>query len=249
MRLHIILIDTRSNDTKCIDLGRRRKASRRKDMADNDKTLSLATLQRMPGYLRYLKQREAEGAEYISSVGLAEAMQENPSVVKKDLSMAVVSEGKPKVGYYIPDLVRDIESFMGYDNEKNAVLVGTGKLGQALLGYVGFEKYGLNIVAGFDTDPSLIGKEVHGKKILSADKLKDAVRKLKVKMAVLTLPASQAQKTADILVDAGVRAIWNFSPVGLNLPDTVAVKNENMAASLAVLSAKLKEILKKEENN
>ena len=218
-------------------------------MADNDKTLSLATLQRMPGYLRYLKQREAEGAEYISSVGLAEAMQENPSVVKKDLSMAVVSEGKPKVGYYIPDLVRDIESFMGYDNENDAVLVGTGKLGQALLGYVGFEKYGLNIVAGFDTDPSLIGKEVHGKKILSADKLKDAVRKLKVKMAVLTLPASQAQKTADILVDAGVRAIWNFSPVGLNLPDTVAVKNENMAASLAVLSAKLKEILKKEENN
>ena len=203
----------------------------------------------MPGYLRYLKKRESEGAEYISSVGLAEAMQENPAVVKKDLSMAVVSEGKPKVGYYIPDLVRDIESFMGYDNEKNAVLVGTGKLGQALLGYVGFEKYGLNIVAGFDTDPSLIGKEVHGKKILSADKLKDAVRKLKVKMAVLTLPASQAQKTADILVDAGVRAIWNFSPVGLNLPDTVAVKNENMAASLAVLSAKLKEILKKEENN
>ena len=218
-------------------------------MADGEKVLSLATLQRMPGYLRYLKKRESEGAEYISSVGLAEAMQENPAVVKKDLSMAVVSEGKPKVGYYIPDLVRDIESFMGYDNEKNAVLVGTGKLGQALLGYVGFEKYGLNIVAGFDTDPSLIGKEVHGKKILSADKLKDAVRKLKVKMAVLTLPASQAQKTADILVDAGVRAIWNFTPVGLNLPDTVAVKNENMAASLAVLSAKLKEILKKEENN
>ena len=74
----------------------------------------------MPGYLRYLKQKEAEGTEYISSVGLADAMQENPAVVKKDLSMAVVSEGKPKVGYYIPDLIRDIESFMGYDNEKDA---------------------------------------------------------------------------------------------------------------------------------
>ena len=218
-------------------------------MADNDKTLSLATLQRMPGYLRYLKQREAEGAEYISSVGLAEAMQENPSVVKKDLSMAVVSEGKPKVGYYIPDLVRDIESFMGYDNEKNAVLVGTGKLGQALLGYVGFEKYGLNILAGFDTDPALVGTEVHGKKILSSEKLAETVKKLKVKMAVLTLPAAAAQKVANTLVEAGVRAIWNFSPVTLNLPGTVAVKNENMAASLAVLSAKLKEILKKEENN
>ena len=218
-------------------------------MVENDKTLSLATLQRMPGYLRYLKHKEADGAEYISSVGLAEAMQENPAVVKKDLSMAVVSEGKPKIGYYIPDLIRDIESFMGYDNEKDAVLVGAGKLGQALLGYGGFEKYGLNIVAGFDVDPVLVGTEVHGKKILSYDKLQDTVRKLNIKMAVLTLPAAQAQKAADALVEAGVRAIWNFCPVTLGLPDTVAVKNENMAASLAVLSAKLKEILKKEENN
>ena len=203
----------------------------------------------MPGYLRYLKQKEAEGTEYISSVGLADAMQENPAVVKKDLSMAVVSEGKPKVGYYIPDLIRDIESFMGYDNEKDAVLVGAGKLGQALLGYGGFEKYGLNIVAGFDVDPSLVGTEIHGKKILSSEKLTSTARKLNVKLAVLTLPASQAQKAADALVDAGIRAIWNFCPVTLNLPETVAVKNENMAASLAVLSAKLKEILKKEENN
>ena len=203
----------------------------------------------MPGYLRYLKKREADGAEYISSVGLAEAMQENPAVVKKDLSMAVVSEGKPKVGYYIPDLIRDIESFMGYDNEKDAVLVGAGKLGQALLGYSGFEKYGLNIVAGFDVDPALIGTEVHGKKIFSYDKLASAVEKLKIKLGVLTLPAAKAQEAADTLVRAGVRAIWNFSPVTLNLPDTVAVKNENMAASLALLSAKLKEILKKEENN
>ncbi len=218
-------------------------------MADGEKVLSLATLQRMPGYLRYLKKRESEGAEYISSVGLAEAMQENPAVVKKDLSMAVVSEGKPKVGYYIPDLVRDIESFMGYDNEKDAVLVGAGKLGQALLGYGGFEKYGLNILAGFDTDPALVGTEVHGKKILSSEKLAETVKKLKVKMAVLTLPAAAAQKVANTLVEAGVRAIWNFSPVTLNLPGTVAVKNENMAASLAVLSAKLKGILKKEENN
>lgn len=206
-------------------------------------------MQRMPGYLRYLKQLEAAGAEHISSVGLAEAMQENPAVVKKDLSMAVVSEGKPKVGYYIPDLIRDIESFMGYDNEKDAVLVGAGKLGQALLGYGGFEKYGLNIVAGFDVDPSLIGTEVHGKKILPCEKLGDVVRKLKVKLAVLTLPAAAAQRVADALVGAGVRAIWNFCPVTLSLPDTVAIKNENMAASLAVLSAKLKEILNKEENN
>ena len=228
---------------------RRLRRGAKTDMAKNGKTLSLATLQRLPGYLRYLKHKEGNGAKYISSEGHAGAMQENPAVVKKDLSMAVVSEGKPKIGYYIPDLIRDIESFMGYDNEKDAVLVGAGKLGQALLGYGGFEKYGLNIVAGFDVDPVLVGTEVHGKKILSYDKLQDTVRKLNIKMAVLTLPAAQAQKAADALVEAGVRAIWNFCPVTLGLPDTVAVKNENMAASLAVLSAKLKEILKKEENN
>lgn len=216
-------------------------------MADNDKTISLATLQRMPGYLRYLKLKEAEGAEYISSVALADAMQENPAVVKKDLSMAVVSEGKPKVGYYIPDLVRDIESFMGYDNEKDAVLVGAGKLGQALLGYGGFEKYGLNIVTGFDVDKYIVGTEIHGKKILHTDKLADIVRKTGIKIAVLTLPAAYAQEMADRLVAAGIRAIWNFSPVTLNLPDNVAVKNENMAASLALLSARLKDILSKED--
>lgn len=216
-------------------------------MADNDKTISLATLQRMPGYLRYLKLKEAEGAEYISSVALADAMQENPAVVKKDLSMAVVSEGKPKVGYYIPDLVRDIESFMGYDNEKDAVLVGAGKLGQALLGYGGFEKYGLNIVTGFDVDEYIVGTEIHGKKILHTDKLADIVRKTGIKIAVLTLPAAYAQEMADRLVAAGIRAIWNFSPVTLNLPDNVAVKNENMAASLALLSARLKDILSKED--
>ena len=222
-------------------------AAGRGTMAESDKTISLATLQRMPGYLRYLKKREADGAEYISSVGLAEAMQENPAVVKKDLSMAVVSEGKPKVGYYIPDLIRDIESFMGYDKEKEAVLVGAGKLGQALLGYGGFEKYGLSIVAGFDTDPELVGKEIHGKKILPAERLFSTIKRLDIKIAVLTLPASEAQRVADALVETGIRAIWNFCPVSLNLPDNVAVKNENMAASLAVLSAKLKEILKKEK--
>ena len=216
-------------------------------MADNDRSISLATLHRMPGYLAYLKAREAAGNEYISSVELARAMQENPAVVKKDLSMAVVSEGKPKVGYFIPDLVRDIESFMGYDNEKEAVIVGVGKLGQALLGYEGFGKYGLNIVAGFDPDPALAGTEVHGKKIFGIEKLEDIVRRLGVKMAILTLPAKFAQTMADRLVSAGIRAIWNFSLAGLSLPSTVAVKNENMAASLAVLSARLKEILSKED--
>ncbi len=217
-------------------------------MADN-KTLSLATLHRMPGYLVYLKQKESEGVDYISSVGLAEAMQENPAVVKKDLSMAVVNEGKPKIGYYIPDLIRDIESFMGYDSEKSAVLVGAGKLGQALLGYIIFEKYGLNIVAGFDNDPALYNTEIHGKRILSLDMLEGTIKDMGIKMAILTLPANVAQVMADRLVAAGIMAIWNFAPISLNLPNHIAVKNENMAASLALLSARLKELLHKTDKD
>jgi redox-sensing transcriptional repressor len=189
---------------------------------------------------------KAEGFVTVSSVALADALSLNPSLVKKDLSCAIVNEGKPKVGYTIDDLIEDIESFLGYNNTKDAVLVGVGKLGQALLGYRGFEKYGLNIIGGFDSDESIVAKEVNGKKILPIGKLASAVKKLNIKIAILTTPGEQAQAVTDILLRAGIRAIWNFTPAHLKAPDTVAIKNEDMAVSLAVLSQQLKEILKKE---
>ncbi|MDR1074158.1 MAG: redox-sensing transcriptional repressor Rex [Treponema sp.] len=215
-------------------------------MANSEGSISLAVFNRMAQYARRLRGMKAEGCVTVSSVALADALSLNPSLVKKDLSFAIVNEGKPKVGYNIDELIEDIENFLGYNNTKDAILVGVGKLGQALMGYHGFEKYGLNIVAGFDIDEKILSKEIDGKKILPTGKLESAVKKLNIKMSVLTTPYEEAQAAADALVRAGIRAIWNFTPAHIKTPDDVAVKNEDMAVSLAVLSQQLKEILKKE---
>lgn len=213
---------------------------------DENVSISLATFQRMPRYLRFLKEKQSEGQEYISSVGIADALLLNAALVKKDLSQAIISEGKPKIGYYIPDLISDIEDFLGYNNTKDAILVGAGKLGQALMEYKGFEQYGLNIIAAFDIREDIIGKEIAGKKILPAEKLQSLVKKLDIKMGILTIPQDSAQQTADVLIKAGIKAIWNFTPAHITTPENVAIKNENMATSLAMLSNQLKDILKTE---
>lgn len=209
--------------------------------------ISLQTFHRMPQYLKTLYEFKKEGRENVSSVQLAEALDLTPSIVKKDLSQAKIQDGKPKVGYATVDLIEGISEFLGYNNLKDAVLVGAGKLGQALLGYEGFGDYGLNIVAGFDIDDDIIGGKIHGKPILPTGKLQGAVEKLGIKIAILTVPAEHAQAMADLLAKAGIRAIWNFTTAHIQVPDNIAVRNENMASSLAVLSAQLAEIMKKEE--
>jgi len=208
--------------------------------------VSLAVFNRMPLYLRGLKALREEGELTVSSVALAGRVALNPSVVKKDLSLVIVNEGKPKVGYRVDSLIEDLENFLGYNNTKDAVLVGVGRLGQALMGYRGFEKYGLNIIAGFDTNPEVYGA-INGKKVLPLGKLESAARRLAIKIAVLTVPEEAAQGAADTVIRAGVRAIWNFTAAQIRAPENVVVKNEDMAVSLAVLSQQLKLILEREE--
>ena len=215
-------------------------------MANSEGSVSLVMFNRLAQYARRLRSMKAEGCVTVSSVALAESLSLNSSLVKKDISFVIINEGKPKVGYNIDELIEDIENFLGYNNTKDAILVGVGKLGQALLGYKGFEKYGLNIIGGFDIDENIVSKEINGKKILPVEKLASAVKKLGIKIAILATPGEQAQEVTDILVRAGIRAIWNFTPAHIKTPDSVAVKNEDMAVSLAVLSQQLKEILKKE---
>jgi redox-sensing transcriptional repressor len=208
--------------------------------------VSLAVFNRLPLYLRGLHSMQADGCPTVSSVALAAAVSLNPSVVKKDLSYVIQNEGKPKIGYVIGDLIDDIETFLGYNNTKDAILVGVGKLGQALMGYQGFEKYGLNIIGGFDVDEKITEKNINNKKILPIKRLESAVKKLNIKIAILTVPQGDAQNITDLLVQAGIRAIWNFTPAHIKTPDNVVVKNEDMAVSLAVLSQQLKEVLKRE---
>lgn len=209
--------------------------------------VSKATIGRMPAYLRYLKEKELQGERTISSTAIAEDLRLNAVQVRKDLAVISSVAGKPKLGFEISELIADINRFLGYDNVTDAVLVGAGGLGSALLGYNGFKTYGLNIVAAFDADPAIVGKEVGGVKVFDASQIVHLVRRLNVRIGIITVPKAAAQEVADKLVEGGVRAIWNFASAPLNLPGNIAVKNEDMAASLAILSKRLAEILYSEK--
>ena len=201
------------------------------------KEISKAVLQRLPGYLSYLKSLPADTKSYISATALAKALGMGEVQVRKDLAV-VSTGGKPKVGYLRDRLMDDIEQFLGYDNTTDAVLIGAGKLGQALCDYSGFSAYGLNILAAFDIAPSVSATD-SGKPVLNMSQLEGFCKENKVRMGIITVPASQAQAVCQKLVACGIRAIWNFAPTHLEVSENILVQNENMATSLAVLSMHL----------
>jgi redox-sensing transcriptional repressor len=204
--------------------------------------VSKQTLQRLPVYLHYLQSRLKDMRLYISATKIAADLKLNQIQVRKDLA-SVSSGGRPKVGYVTKELIADLEHFLGYDNVNCAVLIGAGKLGKAMLTYQGFKSYGLNILAAFDTDISIIDTEIDEKHIFSLDKLTELCARLNVHIGIITVPAESAQNVCDLLVNSGILAIWNFAPIHLTVPDHILVQNENMAASLALLSKHLVEKL------
>ncbi len=205
------------------------------------KEISKAVLKRLPGYLSYLKSIPEDSSPYISATGLANALGMGEVQVRKDLAM-VSNGGRPKIGYLRESLIEDISQFLGYDNTTDAILVGAGKLGQALLGYSGFAAYGLNILAAFDVVPD--ADMVECKKIYPMDQLESFCRQNKVLMGIVTVPAKNAQEVCDRLIQNGIKAIWNFAPTHLDVPGGILVQNENMATSLAVLSMHLQARIK-----
>jgi len=205
--------------------------------------VSRQALQRMPYYLQILKEARASGARIISAPTIAARLSLNEVQVRKDLAAVSTESGRPKTGFEVAPLIRSIEAFLGCNNLNDAVLVGAGSLGRALLSYRGFADYGLSIVAAFDADPALIGGEIAGKPVYSIERLGEICRSGNIRIGVITVPASQAQGVCDRLVDSGALAIWNFAPVHLATPEGILVQNENMAASLAVLSQHLAERL------
>lgn len=204
---------------------------------DEKKEISKAVLKRLPGYLAYLKALPPDSTAHISATALANALGMGEVQVRKDL--AVVSHGgRPKVGYLRDRLIDDIEQFLGYDNNTDAILIGAGKLGQALCDYSGFDAYGLNILAAFDKKPSVTQTDT-GKPVLPMDKLQSFCKANKVRMGIITVPVDQAQAVCQQLIESGIRAIWNFAPTHLDVPEGFLVQNEDMATSLAVLSMHL----------
>lgn len=203
--------------------------------------VSINTLQRLPRYLNYLKTLNEEGN--ISSTEIAKKLGLNDVQVRKDLS-AVSSGGRPKVGYNVKGLILDLKEFLGYNAVNDAVMVGCGNLGKALMSYRGFSEYGLKIVAGFDVSEDIIGGNIGDKPILSLDSLPEYCKKNGIKIGVITTPAQAAQGACDLLIKGGIKAIWNFAPTHIEVEDGVLVQNENMASSLALLSQHLDAMLK-----
>ena len=155
----------------------------------------------------------------------------------------VSNGGRPKIGYLRESLIEDISQFLGYDNTTDAILVGAGKLGQALLGYRGFEAYGLNILAAFDVNPAKCTCD-EGKPIYHIDELESFCQTNKVLMGIITVPAEHAQEVCDRLIKSGIKAVWNFSTTHLDVPANILVQYENMATSLAGLSMHLQAHMK-----
>ena len=206
---------------------------------------SLATIRRLPTYLHLLRRLQASGREIVSSTHIANELKIEAIQVRKDIAVTGIV-GKPKVGYHVPTLIKAIEEFLGWDNVTDAFLVGVGNLGSALLGYGGFHQHGMNIVAAFDTDEGKIGTEIHGKEILPLDKLSGLAMRMHVNMGIITVPASEAQSVAGLMVDAGIVAIWNFAPTHLETPENVIVQYEDLSSGFAVLSVKLSHMFNEE---
>jgi AT-rich DNA-binding protein len=200
--------------------------------------VSQATLRRLPQYLRVM--REKEDISYISSTIIAEELKLNPVQVRKDLALISQSDGKPGLGFEIKELIKELEKFLGFHNRNDAIIVGAGRLGQALLSYHGFGE-NLNIVMAFDIDE----KKVNHENVFSINKMKELVKERNIKIGIITVPKEQAQLVCDLLIDCGINAIWNFAPKNLKVPETIVIKNEDLTASILIL---LKQLDKKYED-
>lgn len=198
------------------------------------KIAAVPSIRRLPSYLHIIRQSKDEGNEYISGTVIAQELHLEPIQVRKDLAITGIV-GKPKKGYPVIALMAAIEHFLGWDEMQQAILVGAGNLGTALTGYPEFQYHGLNICAAFDQDPAKIGKRIHGVPIFSLETLPEQIKNLQAKIAILTVPSAHAQGVTDIMVGAGITAIWNFTNVKLKVPDNVLVQKEDLTSGYAML--------------
>lgn len=201
----------------------------------NGNYIAKATLGRLPQYLQYLKSLPLAYGHTISATAIARNLSLGEVQVRKDLAL-VSGAGKPKVGYETTQLITDLEHWLGYDRLTNAVLIGAGKLGRALLDYDGFEEFGIRIVAGFDCNENVFQTDQSGKNIFPIGELGAYCTKHQVKLGVITVGLGSAQDVCDKLVESGITAIWNFAPCALKVPSGIHLKQENLALSLAYLN-------------
>jgi len=196
--------------------------------------IPLPTLKRLPIYHQYITKLAHEGVKDISCAAIARELGLVAVQVRKDLQVTG-AVGRPKTGYQVQQLLDALSKTLGYDNKTEMFLVGAGSLGKALLGYKRFEDYNIRIAAAFDTNEALAGTEINERPIFPMAKFSSLCQRMHVKFGVICVPVEAAQGVADIMVSAGIEAIWNFAPVKLEVPDTVIVHYENLTASLSIL--------------
>ena len=194
-----------------------------------------STVRRLSLYLRFLEEFEAEGRETVSSEALAARGGTTSAQVRKDLSF-FGSFGKRGLGYAVPELVRELQEILGLRRSYRVAMIGAGKIGSALVQYRGFLQRGFEIVSIFDADSAKVGKAWNGLTVKDVKELEADLKRHPVDIAVIVTPGEAAQSVADKVVHAGIKAILNFAPVQLNVPDDVVVKTVNLALELETLS-------------
>ncbi len=196
------------------------------------------TLRRLPWYLSNIKLMKEKGEEYVSSTQISKEINIDASQIAKDLSYVNIS-GRTRVGYNIDALIEVLESFLGFTRMHKAFLFGVGSLGGALLRDSGLQHFGLEIVAAFDVNPDLVGRDFDGIPIFHTNDFEAKMKEYEVNIGVLTVPINIAQEITNKMVDGGIKAIWNFTPFRIRVPEHIVVQNTSLYAHLAVMFNRL----------
>jgi redox-sensing transcriptional repressor len=196
------------------------------------------TLRRLPWYLAYVKLLKGYGEVFVSSTQIAKEINVDSSQVAKDLSYVNLS-GKTRVGYDINALIEILENFLGFTSQHKAFLFGVGRLGAALMRDSGLTQYGLNIVAGFDVHPKVVGSAIDDIPVFHMNEFKEKQRIYGATIGIITVPVEEAQKVTDCILTGGIRALWNFTPFRIRVPENVVVQNTSIYAHLAVMFNRL----------
>lgn len=202
------------------------------------------TLRRLPWYLSNAKLMKEKGEKYVSSTQISKQINIDASQIAKDLSYVAVT-GRTRVGYEVDQLIQVLEDFLGFTNLHKAYLFGVGSLGGALLRDSGLSHFGLKIVGAFDVNPNLVGKEINGIPIYHSSEFEKRMKQDGVNIGVLTVPINIAQEITDKMIEGGIRAVWNFTPFRIRVPEHIVVQNTSLYAHLAVMFNRLTETIKK----
>lgn len=197
------------------------------------------TLRRLPWYLAYVETLLARGEEHVSSTGISKALNVDSSQIAKDLSFLNL-KGKTRIGYSVPDMAEALSDFLGFKEVHRACVFGTGSLGKALIRDNGLANYGLQIVGAFDVNPRLVGAPIEDVPVSGMDQMPEIMERFSPSVAILTVPAEAAQDVADKAISAGFRAIWNFTPYRVKVPENIAMANTSIYAHLALIYNRLK---------